>query len=173
MDLPSREECYRILREHQVPENIIRHSEVVNKIAVMLARRLKDKGIQVDVDIVDRASLLHDLDKIRTLKSDRHGFETQKMLTDIGYPQLGEIAKLHRYEFIKKDLSWEARIVNYADKRVKHEHIVSLRERFTDMKERYNVKDHSHEAEDRFFRLEEEIFTKIDIDPERIQDYLI
>ena len=52
---PSREECIAWLKELKMPENILAHVMQVNRIAVFIAKKLKQKGVAVDVDLVDRA----------------------------------------------------------------------------------------------------------------------
>ena len=59
--LPTREECFELIRQHAVPGHIVSHSIATAKLAVFLAERLKEKGIAVDVDLVERACLLHDV----------------------------------------------------------------------------------------------------------------
>jgi len=59
--LPTRRECFDLLKEYHVPSHIVAHSLAVAKLAVFLAQRLKERGIAVDIDLVDRACLLHDV----------------------------------------------------------------------------------------------------------------
>lgn len=173
MNLPTREECLQLLREYKNPENIIEHSLVVAKIANYLAKRLKEKGEDVDRDLVDRGALLHDIVKFITLNSDaRHGKEGYKILMEKGYPAIALIAKEHALsEILKKGSlkSWESKIVYYADKRVNNERIVSLEERFKYLRERYGksgkeIMDKINKCELPCILLEEEIFNKIDAD---------
>ena len=69
MNLPSKEDCaYLINYTFRVPANIVNHSIQVNRLSVFLAKKLKEKGEGVDIDLVDRASILHDLLKIIEIK---------------------------------------------------------------------------------------------------------
>jgi len=88
MNLPTHEQCIEILDEHEVPENVRKHCFSVNKVAVFLALKLKQKGIEINIDLVDRASLLHDLDKIKTLGQGTHGQLSREILEGKGYPEL-------------------------------------------------------------------------------------
>jgi hypothetical protein len=67
----------------------------------------------------------------------------------------------------------EEEVVNYADKRVQHDRIVSLRERFVDLKERYGKSRSSFERLDDLekatFELEEKIFSILEINPGDLQ----
>jgi len=65
-NLPTREECFDIIQEYHVPSHILSHSLAVSKLAIFLAQKLKEKGLQVNVEQVERACLLHD--KIVLLK---------------------------------------------------------------------------------------------------------
>ncbi len=173
--LPTREQCYSFLEEYELPENIIKHIELVNKISVFLASRLSNAGIDIDIDMVDRASLLHDLDKMLTLRKPNHGDITEKILSEKGYPELGRIAKLHCSHYLKRDdLPWEAKIINYADKRSMHDNIVSVKKRFEDFKERYNVSEEEYDPELELLslKLEKEIFDIIGMKPEELVNHI-
>ena len=173
MNLPTREECLHMLREHKNPENIIEHSLMVNKIANYLAKKLNENGEKIDLDLVDRASLLHDIAKFISIDSDLwHGEKGYEILMEKGYPEIALITKEHALsEILKKGSlkSRESRIVYYADKRVNNEIIVSLKERFEYLRNRYGSKskeimDTINKCEKPCILLEEEIFKKAGVD---------
>jgi len=174
--LPTRKECLAIIKEHHVPPNIVKHSLTVAKLAVFLAQRLKEKGITVDVNLVDRACLLHDIVKICNIKEldysrfeqpvtaeDKakwqqlrekyegipHEYAAYDILKD-KYPALALTIKKHRYIGIlnkkEKPNTWEEKLVYYADMRVMHDKIVPLEERLTDAHKR-NVFFYKTEAQ--------------------------
>ncbi len=62
--LPSREECFKFLKEYRVPSHIVRHSLTAAKLAVFLGERLREKGTAIDVELVERACLLHDIARV-------------------------------------------------------------------------------------------------------------
>ena len=157
--LPSREECYDLIEAYRVPAHIVGHSEAAARLGVFLAERLNDAGRTVDVDLVDRACLLHDLFRVcefpledfsafeppvteadkatwRRLKAQydgtRHEDAVAAFLSE-AYPVLAETIRKHRYTAIvdgqDKPRTWEEKLVYYADKRVMHDAIVPLRER--------------------------------------------
>ena len=65
INLPTKQECMHLIKvTYRMPQNIIDHSIQVNKVAVFLAMKLKEKGIDVNLDLVDRASILHDIMKM-------------------------------------------------------------------------------------------------------------
>ncbi|MBD3313178.1 HDIG domain-containing protein [Candidatus Woesearchaeota archaeon] len=175
-DLPTRKQCMELLDEHEVPENVRKHSFCVNKVAVFLARRLKEKGIDIDVELVDRASLLHDLDKIATLGQGNHGQLSKKILSERGYKRLADIVGNHVFEAVlDENLStWEDKVVNYADKRCTEDKIVSLDGRFAYGRKTYpnHDIDKTEEAESLFRSLEKEIFNIIGLDPNSLGEYV-
>ena len=62
--LPSREQCFEILRDCCVPEHIVRHCVTSAKLGVFIAERLNEKGEKVNAELVERACLLHDVLRI-------------------------------------------------------------------------------------------------------------
>ncbi|MBI2598383.1 MAG: HDIG domain-containing protein, partial [Candidatus Diapherotrites archaeon] len=142
MNLPSREECIGWLKELKMPANIFEHVMQVNRIAVFLAKKMRQKGIAVDVVLVDRASLVHDIDKHLTLENGKHGYLGKEIVQKKGYPALAEFCVTHLLTFVPENKfpSIEHKIVFYADKRVNGDQIVSLKERFEYFQKRYGSK---------------------------------
>jgi putative nucleotidyltransferase with HDIG domain len=210
-NLPTRKECFEIIKEFHVPSHILRHSVAVAKLAVFLAERLKEKGIGVDVELLDRACLLHDIARVCDFKElDCGKFEQpvtegdkekwtqiRAMYGGMGheeaaydilkekYPTLALTIRKHRYmamldEEARPD-TWEEKLVYYADMRVMEDRIVPLKDRLEDGHKR-NVHLHGTEAQSRIntaavdpliYRLEAEIFDKLDLRPLEITDELI
>jgi len=138
--IPSREETFRIIESCSMPQHILRHSLMVTRVAVVIATRLNASGLVIDLALVERASLLHDIckmDCIGTMKD--HALMAQELLAGRGFPRLGEVVGQHvRLNSMAID---EAMVVNYADKRVMHDRVVSLDERFVDLLKRYGTDD--------------------------------
>jgi uncharacterized protein len=165
--LPSREECFELIRQYAVPEHIVKHSMATAKLAVYLAERLKEKGIAVDADLVERACLLHDVARMcdfekldcgglaepveqesktiwQQLRTDYEGFCHEDVAYELlkgKYPELAITIRKHKYLAIldekDKPTTWEEKLVYYADKRVMHDKIVPLRERLDEAHERH------------------------------------
>ncbi len=181
MNLPSQEEAWKLIDEHISEEhgNIKRHIHKVNKVAMHLAEKLKQNGLNIDLDIVDRASILHDLDKSYEINDGiYHGEKSVEILTGLGYPKLGQIVIQHRIDFLEKAKTIEAKIVNYADARVKGSTVVSLKERFEYILRRYG---HKHPEESKVFfsvtypkylELEEWIYSHFDEKAEDLAEKL-
>ena len=137
--IPSREECLDILNKNKTPSNVIEHCKTVCKLAEDIAGKLIKKGIKVNKKLVVAATLLHDIEREKA----NHIAEGTKLLKSIGFPEVSEVVRKHSLYGIGnenvKPKTIEEKIVFYADKRVKGNEIVSLKERFEDIKKRYNV----------------------------------
>lgn len=172
MKVPSRSECFALMEEVEMPCHIRVHSAVVAEIALFLGRQLDEYAGPLDLELLEAGALLHDIGKPRSLVTgERHHDLGADMLESWGYPGLSPIVRDH----IAMD--WdratgpitESLLVNYADKRVKHDEIVTLQDRFEDLIVRYTQ---THEQAE-FMRgrlnlyqtLEERIFGYLSIGP--------
>ena len=166
--LPSREECLALIRENNA-ENVVQHSLVVNKVAMLIAKKLREKGEKIDLKLIDRASLLHDIDKIESLRNGNHGIIGEKILKEKGLHKIAKIVRKHVLDQVLGGFdSWEEKIVFYADKRVVNDKIVSLGERLKYIQNRYKdlnkkLKLKYTEIEKKTFELEDEIFSIIKV----------
>lgn len=201
INIPDNHECYILLSKYHVPKNIIKHSEQVQKIAVYLASRLNKAGEHVNVKLVSAAALLHDIARpvdfknydnfnsedvkvwknIKRKYSGKHDIVGYNLLKDT-YPEVAKIIKCHAYMTLTtKDApkTWEEKIVNYADKRVSHEKIVTLKERFSEGKLRWKKEYPEKEERDTILvdrihrKAEKEIFDKVQQNPEKLKNYII
>ena len=164
-----------MLREHKNPELIINHSLKVAEVAKYLAEKMKGNGVKLNVDLVEKSALLHDVAKFMTLDSGiRHGIKGAEIMLEKGYPEIAKIVEEHALsEILKKGKlkSMESRIVYYADKRVTKDRLVSLDERFSYLRERYGIKsrhilDTINACYEPCKKLEQEIFSAAKADPE-------
>ncbi len=174
---PTREVCLRLLKEWGVPPHIWRHSERVAQVSRALGTWLVDlAGERLDVALLESAALLHDLAKARCLGSGRdHAREGAQILLGLGYPEVADVVGQHveLREFRREGPVTEAEVLNYSDKRVRHEDVVSLQERFLDLLERYGrgnpeverrIRSNWALTED----LERKLFARLPFGPERI-----
>lgn len=142
MKIPTKEECLRILKESNVPGNIVAHLNGVCDFSLKVCDVLENKGVHVNRELVAAGALLHDLKK---LSPNDHVIEGFEYIKSIGFPEVAEIVKKHGLahldnpNFVPK--TWEEKIVFYADKRVKNDRIVSVDERFEYIKQRYKKDD--------------------------------
>lgn len=178
--IPTKEDCLRLMAQNGMLENIIDHSLTVARVALFLSVRLNRKGQKLDLPLVEAAALLHDLTKTECLKTkEDHALTGSILLKEMGYERIGEIVAEHIHLSKKTDHFGvtEEEVVNYADKRVQHDRIVSLEERFEDLKGRYGANEKAIELLDGLkratFEIERKIFSILDIHPERLQDHFV
>lgn len=177
MSIPDRNQCYAILRERGVPPHIVAHCELVAKIGVFLARALNEVGEHLNVPLVEAAGLLHDLTKHESLVTgENHALSAARVLEELGYPEVARIVAQHIFLLPGPPGSplREEEIVYYADKRVKHTEIVSLKERFDDLRVRYAKGVGSlirlYHLEELTRLLERRIFKKLSFDPDQLKE---
>ena len=137
MNIPSRKECLDILKNNGTPSNIIEHSKAVCIVAENVVENLIKKGIKVNKELVIAGALLHDVERHK----DNHVFRGVELVKKLGYPEVAQVMLRHTLYKIENNepKTIEEKIVFYADKRVKNDEIVSMEERYKDLKERYNV----------------------------------
>lgn len=119
-----------LLLKYKLPKNVAAHSKKVAKIALEVACELKKNGFEVDLELVERGALLHDIGRSVTHglehgyfggKIIRKGGEEEKVARVVERHVLGGISKeevelmgLPAKDFIPETL--EEKIVSYADK---------------------------------------------------------
>jgi putative nucleotidyltransferase with HDIG domain len=174
--IPTREECFRLMAEYGMLDHIIDHSTEVARVALFLSTELNKRGQRIDLSLVEAASLLHDLTKTECFKTkEDHAQTGSQVLKIMGYERVGEVVAEHILLSKRKDATFvsEEEVVNYADKRVQHDRIVSLKERFNDLQDRY-AKDQRafgllEELKKATFEIENKIFSILMIDPNNLQ----
>jgi putative nucleotidyltransferase with HDIG domain len=140
MEIPSKEICYKLMYKTGMLPNIVAHSLQVCLVASFLVDRLKRCGMKLDSDLVRASALLHDITKTRSLTTGEiHALTGAEFINEMGYPDVAYIIGHHVIldEAVASDEPAEVEIVNYADKRVLHDRIVSLRERMDYILVRY------------------------------------
>jgi uncharacterized protein len=176
--LPTRQQCFELMQELHVPLHIKKHSIAVTKFGVFLASKLEEKGVLVDVDLVDRACLLHDILRICDLResdyrklaeaaTEQDRAQWQSLRTEYKavrheeaayeflkqeYPELALTIKKHRYMALLDEkegpATWEEKLVYYADKRVMADRIVPLQTRLAEAHKR-NIYLHGSKTQSR------------------------
>ena len=139
--IPTRAECEELMARYSMLPNIVAHSLQVMRVSLALTDHLKD-GVTINRDIVIAAALLHDITKTRSLETkERHDASGGAVLRELGFPRIAEIVEQHiviQNLNLKGSLE-EREIVYYADKRVMHDTIVTIKERVHDLIQRYGT----------------------------------
>lgn len=168
MPIPSRSECVTLMKKVSMPLHIQRHSVMVAKLSVALGNALNHNSTHLNLHLLEAGALLHDIAKAEGLATgERHDELGARMLFNMGYGQLASIVKEHvclDAETVSGPVT-ESLIVNYADKRVMHERVVSLEDRFDDLMIRYG-KTEEHRI---YFRQRLELYLALEA---RIFDHL-
>ena len=180
--VPSADESYTLLKQYHVPDHIIQHSEMVCKVAVFLADELNNQGEHLSRAEIEAGALLHDITKMEGIETHQDHAKTGKeLLYKLGFKRIGEIVaehvKLHKGRNLLP-IS-EEELINYSDKRVMHARVVTLSERFTDLRNRYGFKNLDTKIINRIrmlesetYELENKIFSKLNFRPEELSSFI-
>ena len=184
MRIPGIDTCIALMEQYAMLPNIRQHSLIVARIAELLAFRLQESvpsGQAPDHDFCVNGALLHDIAKTPCLKEGcDHAATGVEICQRHGYPEIAEVVGGHviLQNFSPEKYSqgmFHARdIVYYADKRVRHDSIVSLAERLEYILERYGGNDERVQEliQDNFKRceqLEGYLFRFLDFFPEQLR----
>jgi len=128
--LPSPEAALKILTKSGCSHQVIRHSKAVAALAVQIAEKGKEKGLNVDIQLVQVGALLHDIGRSETHNVD-HVIKGAQIAKSLGLPKpVVSIIERHAGGGITENeaegLGWpvkgyvpqtlEEKIVSYADK---------------------------------------------------------
>lgn len=141
---PNRKTCLKMMDHYDMLPNIKDHSILVADLAIIIGRELNKKSSELDLDLIEAASLLHDITKTESIKTgESHCKSGGKLLKNLGYQRIAEIVEQHVLpDKIEGNVS-EEEVVCYADKRILHDKIVSIDERFEYLLERYGKNEKS------------------------------
>jgi len=170
--VPDDRQCAEHWMHFSMLENVAAHSLVVAKIATFLATRAKALGMNVDVATVRASALMHDIAKTYCI---RHGGNHSQLggawtVELTGNPTVASGVTHHVYWPYQLDLNkyFTPLAVIYADKRVNHDQLVSIRKRFEDLVVRYGIpldlKDKIKAAEDQTLALEKLLCDTLEVD---------
>ena len=134
----SFEEALYLLNYFDVPTNVVRHSEMVEKIAVDLSEIINKYKKCIDVNLIKSAALLHD---IKRLEKD-HAKKGAKLLSDLGYKKISSFVKNHmELKAQMEDEINEVSILYFADKLVIEDQFTSIEKRFEEKLKKYDLDD--------------------------------
>lgn len=148
---PNDADCAALWNKYSMFDNIREHSKQVAHVAHTLAQEAQETGVDVRPDWVRSCGLLHDIAKTYTIKNG--GSHAQLgaawIVAETGNPALAQ-GIMHHVHWpwplnLNPDVDGKTDVdryflplvIIYADKRVKHDQIVSLETRFEDLLTRY------------------------------------
>lgn len=142
MKIPTEKECLKLLEEFN--PSMVSHSVFVKELALKIADIAEERGITVNRDLLIAGALLHDIKKRFDIHPDGHNIEARKMLTELGYPEVGLVAEKHFFE--QERNNWEQKIVFLADmSQNPGNKIVSPEERLDYIKRKYGIPEGKYE----------------------------
>ena len=167
--IPSIAMCFHLMDKYQMLENIKAHSIVVTKVAYLIARGLRDAGLDISLKKTIAGAMLHDIGKTASLNSSENHAEIGREICLQNH--LDEIADIVSEHVMLKNYNLsdnysEKEIVYYSDKRVNHNKIVTLEERLSYILGRYGRnQERLHQLIKKNFNLckkvEEKLFSKL------------
>jgi putative nucleotidyltransferase with HDIG domain len=171
--LPSHNQCLELMEVHGMLPNIREHSFRVMDVACFLGEALAEAGFDLHLPLVTVGALLHDLGKTQCLGTcNNHAELGAGILDSLGYPHVAQVVREHVYidgTIMDPRPLREAEVVNYADKRVLHEEVVTLAARFADLKVRYGrtpeAQARIQATEVKARALEEKLFAPLQLSP--------
>lgn len=165
----SHKQALKLLKKHGIAGGVLNHCVAVNIFVVELAKKLKNSGEKININLIDVASLLHDIGELASDNSGKcHVEEGANILIEEGYPKIAKIIEKHKINFIldenKKPRTWEEKIVYYADKRVISGTPISLEERFENWKKKHSdIETLKKKILPKIKEIEKEIMEKINV----------
>jgi CTP:molybdopterin cytidylyltransferase MocA/HD superfamily phosphodiesterase len=133
-DIPSRVECFALLKSMEANNNLVDHCSKVADVAGEIAYKLQQSGLTIDAGLVVAAGQVHDVAK----GMNHHAQCGADILRKLGYPKVADLIALHTdLEFSPGSQLNEAAIVYLADKLVAGNKIVDLDRRFQTALTRY------------------------------------
>ncbi len=183
------QDVVNLIEEFHMPLHVRRHCVTVANFAMELAQKISRNGIKIDMDLLRHSALLHDLVRVvdfRELKPEtwkdpsteedkkiwlelrkkyaglHHAEAGARILEERGFAKEAQLVRSHRFLQIEKGLTtWEEKLLYYADKRTKHDAVVSLKERLLDGRKRNEPEtlesEHAKKLDEKVFALEREI----------------
>jgi len=142
--IPSVQQCFALMTQYEMLENIKAHSIVVERIASLIARGLQEAGEHLSLDRVTAGALMHDIAKTRSLRTkENHSATGSEICLENHLEEIADIVAEHVVlkTFSREGPVLEKEIVYYADKRVNHDRVVSLEERLTYLIRQYGNGD--------------------------------
>ena len=164
--LPSRQQALVLLRESRCSSKVIKHCKAVAKLALVTAEKCRQKGLNVDLQLVEIGALLHDIGRSKT-HTVHHAIVGAEILETAGLPESvisitkrhvgggitpGEAEKLGWPKDVYGPLTLEEKIISYADKLIKNSKQITIQSTIKEL-----AKEHKLESAERVMKLHREI----------------
>ncbi len=159
MKIPTKEECYLLLKENKVPKNIIAHSVAVAKAALQIYDQIKDNH-KINPDMLVASALLHDIEKVKP----NHIKAGEEFLKSRQFHHLAEIIGEHG--ILNPPKTIYSKILFYADKRVIENKIVPLQKRINYINKKYNLMNNGLEL---LTKIAKDIEKELNLIPDNIK----
>jgi len=179
-NIPTATNCLQLLEKYNTPEHIILHCQKVWEVARVLGKGMLRQEYPLDMALLQASCLLHDIGKYPSIlnRSRFHDLHGERILEQEGFPHVANIVGQHVILRSQRgDPIREEHVLFYADKRVVHDEVVSLEDRFVYLFDTYAK---TPEAADRLMamkedtmRLERQIFLLLDFGPEELVDLVL
>ena len=172
--LPNEQECIWLLEKYNTPIHIILHSKRVWEVGRLIGERVGNH-CKLDMDLLRASCLLHDIGKYPSIVGGKkyHDVIGEEILIGEGLATVGKIIVQH--VVLRSDVAvrvCEEHLLFYADKRVVHDNVVSLDDRFLYLVETYGKTSEAvtrlMEMKEETKRVEDAIFAFVDFSPEDI-----
>jgi hypothetical protein len=139
--VPGDEECFALWDRYAMPDHIREHSLLVAHVATWIARRVCDEDSGLCTQTIRASALLHDIAKNYCIKwGGHHGQIGAAWVCErTGNPFIAQGIIHHVYWPFDLDVRrfFIPLCVAYGDKRVRHDDLVTLDDRFEDLRDRY------------------------------------
>jgi uncharacterized protein len=177
MQIPTNALCNEMIQDMGMLDHIIDHSRQVCRVALFLCEHLVECAVPLNWELIFAGALLHDITKTRSFTTGENHAQTGGMyLTERGYREVGEVVRQHVCldRYADPLVIDEAAVVNYADKRVLNDQIVSLEVRMHYIFERYGKSLDRQDRIDWLWKmstdLETAIFCRLSFTPAGLSD---
>jgi uncharacterized protein len=178
--IPSRETCLVLMDREGMLPHIKAHSLQVARVALGLGGHLNPPHPNLDMPLIEAGALLHDIAKTPCLKTKgNHALIGEEMVRAMGFESVACIVGQHvrlENDPLAMDRVDEIILVHYADKRVRHDEVVDLEERFDYLVQTYG---RSPEAVERIkalyqetLEMEKKIFLHLPFSPRDLKEHL-
>jgi uncharacterized protein len=164
--LPSREQALKLLHESKCSVKVIKHCRAVTKLALEIAEACREKGLNIDLELVEIGALLHDVGRSKT-HTVNHAVVGVEIAKSAGLPEpvisiikthvgggitVSEAEKLGWPKDVYVPITLEEKIVSYADKLIEGSKRVPIKVTIKKLS-----KELKGDAAERVMKLHEEI----------------